>query len=67
MKLSLKELKTAWIKADKDASSGIDFDEFCDAVETLPATLQDRQQSMKALQDKLSGGKPDEDAMCTVM
>ena len=54
VKLSFKELKQCWTAADKDASSGISFDEFVTAVESLPTTLVDRQQSMKALQSKLS-------------
>ena len=36
IKLSVKELKDVWIAADKDASSGISFDEFVTAVEVWP-------------------------------
>ena len=45
--LSLAELKKIWTAADKDASSGIDFNEFCNAIEDMPVTLMDRQESMK--------------------
>ena len=72
VKLSLKELKAIWVAADKDASSGIDFNEFCDAVEQMPATLANRQESMKHLQAVLSGEagtastKHDEGTQCLV-
>jgi len=59
IKLSLKELKHVYTQSDKDASSAIDFDEFCDAVESIPATLVDRQASMKALQAKLTRAAKD--------
>ena len=39
IRMSLKELKEMYTKADADASSGISFDEFCDAVEKMPTTV----------------------------
>ena len=73
--LSLAELKQLWVANDKDASSGISFDEFVDAVESLPRTLTTRQESMKALQAKISNiSKPldakaaeEEGSQCSVM
>jgi Ca2+-binding EF-hand superfamily protein len=52
--ISLAELKKIWIRADKDASSGISFDEFVAAVENLDDPN---------LRDKLTK----EDGSCTVM
>ena len=54
VKISLAELKQLWIDADKDASSGINFDEFVSAVERLPKTLGTRKESMLSLQAELS-------------
>lgn len=68
--LSLKELKQVFISADKDGDTAISFDEFCDAVERLPATLNNRQQSMKALQDVMAGKAPaeeKEEQQCSIM
>lgn len=64
-------MKQVWVGADKDASSNLDFDEFCDAVAKMPSTLRDRQESMKELQ-KMLGGKSDDGAekeksQCLVM
>ena len=70
VKLSLKELKQVWISADANGDSAISFEEFCTAVESLGSvTLVDRQESMKALQDRLRGGgaKEDEGSSCLLM
>ena len=53
VKITLAELKQLWIDADKDASSGINFDEFVNAVERLPKTLSSRKESMQSLQATL--------------
>ena len=61
VKLSLKELKNIWVSADKDANSGINFEDFCDSIEKLPTTLLDRRESMIKLQEVLTGANEDED------
>lgn len=54
IRLNKLELKRVYEQADKDASSGLSFEEFVTAVESLPDTLQDRRNSMKNLQGQLT-------------
>ena len=61
VKLSLKELKNIWVNADKDANSGINFEDFCDSIEKLPMTLLDRRESMIKLQEVLTGADEEGD------
>ena len=57
--LSLKDLKGLWVATDKDASSGLSFDEFLTGVQAVPnANLQARLMKPAELSKETS---------CTVM
>uniref|UniRef100_A0A7S2D4N7 EF-hand domain-containing protein n=1 Tax=Haptolina brevifila TaxID=156173 RepID=A0A7S2D4N7_9EUKA len=57
--LSLKELKQLWIVTDKDASSGVSFDEFLEGVRAIPnSDLQAR---------LMKPAEPSRQTSCSVM
>ena len=71
VRLSLQELKHVWTQADKDASSGLSFDEFVAAIDALPERLPQRRSSVMQLVERVRGnadeGTGAMQRTCTVM